>query len=460
MILSRDQILRYMRHIAIPDISGQGQKKILESSVILYAESLEKASLALYYLAASGVGEVSCHINNVLNWKEYKNKLSDLNSDSKISLHDEEAIRNPKVQNTTRIITGSFGYVGKIVKDIIENDYYEYFIPTVVSICNGWCGAVQTFTEKNGLEEFLSEMYKSAGYNSQSNSDYSHKPPGYFSSLMAVIEHLKLTLSLGKPLSRPLQYDLSVLEFDSVDSLSDLIYKLESPEIPESLPETLANSKVLIAGCGGLGSSAAYTLAASGIGRLGLVDYNTVELSNLNRQIMHSSSRIGMPKVKSSEIFLRQINPNIMLDMYNSKIDRENVQDIIGPYDVVIGCLDNRPDRYVLNDACIAAGKPLLEAGALDISGLATSIIPGEGHCYRCVFPESKDKNPMPSCSETGVLGPVPGLMGIVQASEAIKLLDGIGIPLKNKLLLFDVFDTDIYIADNRRNKNCELCSK
>lgn len=459
MILTKDQIYRYMRQIIIPEISGQGQKKILASSVILYSEDLDKVSLALYYLAASGVGEVYCNIDNDLNWGDLSEKLSDLNDDAKIQLQNGETTKNSNIQSATRIITGSPGYVEKILKDIVKSDYNEKYIPTVISIYNGWHGAVQTFTEKAALKEFLSKISSSSDFSSFNTDGCDHKLSGYFSSLMAVIEHLKLTLSLGKPLSTPLYHDLSTMEFDSIDSFSYLLYKLKSPvKMAENYLKLFTDSKVLIVGCGGLGSSAAYALASLGIGRIGLVDFDTVELSNLNRQIMHSFSRIGMPKVQSSEIFLRQINPDVMLDIYNSRLVKENIQDIVSLYDIIIGCLDNLPDRYILNDACLEAGKPLMEAGVLDISALATSIIPDGGCCYRCIFPEPEDSNPLPSCSETGVLGPVPGLMGIIQASEAVKLLAGIGRPLKNKILFFDVFDTDIYIADNVRTRYCELC--
>ena len=459
MILTKDQIYRYMRHILMPEISGHGQKKILGSSVILYSENLDTASLALYYLAASGVGEVFCTAANVSSSGDLSGKLSDLNSDSKFHLLGEDTIENSNVQATTRIVAGSPIFVFKTLKDILTSDSDEKYLPTIVSINNGWRGSVQTFIEKAGLKEFLLETERSADCSSFNTNGCDHRLSGYFSSIMAVIEHLKVTLSLGKPLSSPLFYDLSIMEFDFHDSPSDLLCKLQSHYKPENILKPLADSKVLIVGCGGLGSPAAYALAAAGIGRLGLVDFDAVELSNLNRQIMHSSSRIGMPKVQSSEIFLKQINPNIILELYNSKIGKENVHDIISSYDIIIGGLDNLSTRYILNDACLSAGKPLMEAGALDISGLATSIIPGEGHCYRCIFPESNDNNPLPSCSETGVLGPLPGLLGIIQAAEAIKLLTGIGRSLKNRILLVDVFDTDIFVANHGRNQYCELCS-
>ncbi len=361
----------------------------------------------------------------------------------------------------TGIIVGRPDFVEKNLKDIIKSDYDKNPIPLTVAMHNGWRGVVRTLATRIDIEEFISDM---AGYEDHSshidNCDFSDNLSAYFSSLMAVIEHLKLTLSLGKPLLKALYYDLSAVEFDFSSSLADMLHKLLSPGEAEKGYTALADAKVLIVGCGGLGSPAAFALASSGIGGLGLVDFDTVEISNLNRQIMHSTSRIGMPKVQSAEIFLRQINPNVRLEAYNTRISKGNVRDIISSYDIIIGGLDNLPSRYILNDACYDAKKPMIEAGALDISGLVTTIIPDVGHCYRCIFPESDDNNTLPSCSETGVLGPVPGLMGIVQAAEAVKLLTGTGESLKGRILLFDVFETDIYVAAHEKNKYCDLCSK
>lgn len=459
MILAKDQINRYMRHIAMPEISGQGQKKILDSSVVFFSEDCNKASLALYYLAASGVGQVSCRITDTTGWEELFDRLLDLNNDANIRLQTEEAFESSGEQSVTGIISGSPDFVKKTLKSIIKSNSDMNRIPLIISVHNGWNGLVRTLTKRIDLEEFISEL---AGYEDfvrcVDNYDCSDNLSAYFSSLMAVIEHLKLTLSLGKPLYKTLSYDLSTMEFDFTGSLADMLHKLLRPREVVKDFAALAAAKVLIIGCGGLGSPAAFALASSGIGSLGLVDFDEVEISNLNRQIMHSTSRIGMPKVQSAEIFLRQINPNVGLETYNTRVSRGNVLEIISSYDIIIGGLDNLPARYILNDACYTAKKPLIEAGALDISGLATTIIPEIGHCYRCIFPETNDNNSLPSCSETGVLGPVPGLMGIIQAAEAVKLLTGIGESLMNKILLFDVFDTDIYVAAHRKNKYCGLC--
>ncbi|HYF84621.1 MAG TPA: ThiF family adenylyltransferase [Clostridia bacterium] len=459
MILTKDQINRYMRHIAMPEISGQGQKKILGSSVVFYCEDYNKESLALYYLAASGVGQIYCRFNDASGWEKLSDNLSDLNSDVKIQLLTEEALQYSEGQSVTGIIAGNPGFVKKTLEGIIKSGYDKNPMPLIVSMHNGWNGLVQTLTSQVNLEEFISVMADYEDCNSCfGNLGCSDNLSAYFSGLMAVIEHLKLTLSLGKPLSNALYYDLSAVEFDFTSSSADLLHKLLSTRVIETDLTPLADARVLIIGCGGLGSTAAFALAALGIGSLGLVDFDTVEISNLNRQIMHSTSRIGMPKVQSAEIFLKQINPDVKLETYNTRIRKGNVNDIISSYDIIIGGLDNLPARYILNDACYAAKKPLIEAGALDISGLATTIIPDEGHCYRCIFPETEDNNSVPSCSETGVLGPVPGIMGIVEAAEAIKLLTGTGKSLKNRILLFDVFETDIYVASHEKNKYCELC--
>ena len=461
MILTADQINRYMRHIAMPEISGQGQKKILSSSVLLYSEDYNKVSLALYYLAASGVGQIHCRFSDATGWEELSGRLSDLNSDVKIRLLTDEALEYSEEQSSTSIISGSPDFVRKTLKDIIKPNYDKNPMPLIVSMHSGWNGILRTISSRIELDEFISDMTEYEDRSSNvNNENCSDNLSAYFSSLMAVIEHLKLTLSLGKTLSKALYYDLSTVEFDFTSSLADMLHKLFCPRAGEESCNVLADARVLIIGCGGLGSPAAFALASLGVGTIGLVDFDTVELSNLNRQIMHSTSRIGMQKVLSAEIFLRQINPNVRLETYNTRISKGNVRDIISSYDIIVGGLDNLPSRYILNDACYAAKKPMIEAGALDISGLVTTIIPDVGHCYRCIFPETDDNNTLPSCSETGVLGPVPGIMGIVQAAEAVKLLTGTGESLKGRILLFDVFETDIYVAAHEKNKYCDLCSK
>jgi len=459
MVLTRDQIYRYMSQMLIPEIRGKGQEMLLGSRVLIYCESLEEASLALHYLAAAGVGEVRCIINDPNDCSRLQDKLSDLNSDTMISFSSEGMPDTALIQSVTRIIAGSRDYVLNTLKDILRTGQNKHFVPTVVSISEDWHGALQTFTERSGLESFVDELPSMSPESVQQDADYANRLSGYFSSLMAVIEHLKLALNVGKPMDNALYYNLSAMDFISVSNTRELVKKLYRNAVTaKPQHEHFSASRVLIAGCGGLGSPAAYVLASLGIGKLGLWDPGTVELGDLNHEVMHASSRLGMPKARSAEIFLRDLNPGIELEIFDTTLSDIDLNEIIGRYDIVIGCMDSRKEIYLLNDACIAAGKPLLQAGALDISGLATSIIPGEGHCYRCLFPEAESSDSLPMCRETGVLGPVPGIMGIIQAAEAVKLLSGIGRSLKDRLLLFDVFDTDLYIVNNIRNYCCELC--
>jgi len=461
LILAKDQINRYMRHIAMPEISGSGQKKLLDSSVVLFCENLRNASLALYYLVASGIGSIYCSVSDSSGWDRLSRSLSDLNSDAKAQLLDKEGMEGLDERPSTVIINGSLNFAGKTLRDICKDGSINISTPIVISLHDGWKGLVRTLASHADVQEFLTEIDALAATSSDSPTfDFSNSLSSYFASLIAVIEHIKQALSLGKPISRALYFDLFNMNFDFIPDLADAFDKLLSLDKRADSFAIPDCSRVLITGCGGLGSPAAFALAASGAVELGLVDFDSVELSNLNRQIMHSSSRIGMPKVQSAELFLRQINPNLGLELLNVRISKGNVQNIISSYDVIIGGFDNLPSRYVLNDACYAAGKPWIEGGALDISGLATTIIPGEGHCYRCIFPETEDNVLVPSCSETGVLGPVPGIVGVVQAAEALKLLAGTGEPLKNRILFFDVFDTDIYIADHGKNRYCDLCGK
>lgn len=457
MLLSKDQINRYMRHIAMPEVSGPGQKKILDSSVVFFSENPAEASLALYYIAASGVGNLYCRFSDAAGWEMLAQNLTDLNSDVNISLLDEGGPKTSEGQALTVIIAGNSGFVKSSLQDIIQAHNAEYNVPIIVALHRGWKGIIRILDSYAAVEEFMAGL-NIAAVGSSYVSGFPDKLSGYFSCLIAVIEHLKLALSRGKPLTDGLHFDLSTMEFDFPCCPADAFIKLMYPGAAENNSKALADSRVLIIGCGGLGSPAAFALAASGIGSLGLVDFDTVEISNLNRQIMHSTSRIGMSKVKSAEAFLSRINPETRLELHNVRISKGNVRDIISSYDIVIGGLDNLPSRYILNDACYADRKPLIEAGALDISGLATTIIPGEGHCYRCIFPETSENDALPSCSETGVLGPVPGVMGIIQAAEVVKLLTGVGDTLKDRILLFDVFDTDIFVAAHGKNKYCDLC--
>jgi len=233
------------------------------------------------------------------------------------------------------------------------------------------------------------------------------------------------------------------------------------PNIGEVGQKKLLSAGVLIVGCGGLGSPAAYYLAAVGIGKLGLIDADNVELHNLQRQILHTTQNIGKPKVESAKETLKRLNPDIEVVTYQTRLtSSKNILDIIKEYDIVIDASDNFPTRYLVNDACVLSNKPLIHAGVLMFSGQITTIIPYKSPCYRCIFPAPPPPGAVPSCQEAGILGVVPGVLGVLQATEAIKYILKIGELLVGKLLIFDALEVSFRKVNVRRNKECELCGE
>jgi adenylyltransferase/sulfurtransferase len=222
----------------------------------------------------------------------------------------------------------------------------------------------------------------------------------------------------------------------------------------------LGEAKVLVVGAGGLGSPALYYLAAAGVGRLGVVDADLVELSNLQRQILHRTEDVGRPKVASAARAVRALNPEIEVAEHRVWLNKENVREIIAGYDVIVDGVDNFATRYLLNDACVMAGKPLVEAGILRFDGLLMTIKPGEGPCYRCVFPTPPPPGAVPSCQEAGVIGAVAGVMGVLQANEVLKLILGLGEPLVGRLLLFSALEGRFQEVAMGRQPQCRLCGE
>lgn len=213
-------------------------------------------------------------------------------------------------------------------------------------------------------------------------------------------------------------------------------------------------------GVGGLGSPAAFALTLIGVGAIGLVDGDYVELTNLNRQILHATSRIGMPKVESARLFLNQINPSIDIKTYFTNLTKQNVMEVIKDYDVIVAGLDNLPSRYLLNDACFLMNKPLVEAGVLRFNGMGRTILPRSGPCYRCIFPQIPSQERIPTTLDLGILGVVPGVMGFVQAIEVAKILGGVGKLLKNNLLLFEALNMEFRVPSFRKDPRCPLCGQ
>jgi molybdopterin/thiamine biosynthesis adenylyltransferase/rhodanese-related sulfurtransferase len=232
------------------------------------------------------------------------------------------------------------------------------------------------------------------------------------------------------------------------------------PEVGEKGQAKLLDAKVLLIGAGGLGSPTAFYLAAAGVGTLGLVDHDVVDLSNLQRQILHTNDRIGMPKVDSAELTLKALNPDVKVVKFQERLSSENVRRIFEGFDIVVNGCDNFPTRYLVNDACVFMKKPLVDGSIFQFEGQASVFYPGKGPCYRCLFPEPPPPGAAPSCAEAGVLGVLPGLVGCVQALETIKLILGEGKPLVGRMIHFDTMTMDVRVLKLRRDPNCVVCGE
>ena len=260
----------------------------------------------------------------------------------------------------------------------------------------------------------------------------------------------------GLPFETPLMLDADARERYSRHLLL--------PEVGEAGQIKLMGSKVLLIGAGGLGSPAAYYLAAAGVGTLGVVDHDVVDRSNLQRQILHTEARVGMPKVESARETLEALNPKIKVVGHQTHLSAGNVEDILSGYDVIVDGPDNLPTRYLINDACVKLGLPNVHAAVYRFEGQITVFWPGykkhRGGCYRCMFPEPPPAEMAPSCSEIGVLGVMPGVIGVLQAVEAIKILLGIGEPLVGKMLYYDALHASFTEFKLKRNPQCRYCSE
>jgi len=230
------------------------------------------------------------------------------------------------------------------------------------------------------------------------------------------------------------------------------------PDVGLTGQQKLKASSVLVIGSGGLGSPVALYLAAAGVGRIGLVDYDVVDFSNLQRQIIHGESRIGDLKVESARDRLLDLNPEIQVDIYNEMITSENAFAIAEPYDIIVDGTDNFPTRYLVNDLCVLTGKPNVYGSIFRFDGQASVFYAKEGPCYRCLFPEPPPPGLVPSCAEGGVLGVLPGTIGSIQATEALKLILGIGETLIGRLLLYDALDLSFQTVKLTKNPECKVC--
>jgi molybdopterin/thiamine biosynthesis adenylyltransferase/rhodanese-related sulfurtransferase len=232
------------------------------------------------------------------------------------------------------------------------------------------------------------------------------------------------------------------------------------PEIGAEGQQKLLDAKVLLLGAGGLGSPTALYLAAAGVGTIGIVDNDVVDLSNLQRQVIHNTERIGTLKVDSAGETIRALNPDVNVVKYPTRIDATNIMEIIDGYDVIVDGLDNFPTRYLLNDASVRLQIPVVSASILGFDGQLSIFKPYDGPCYRCLFPEPPPAELAPSCGANGVLGVLPGTMGLLQATEVIKLIVGAGDPAIGRLLLYDALAATLTEVKVRRDPECPICSR
>ncbi|MDQ6954731.1 MAG: molybdopterin-synthase adenylyltransferase MoeB [Mariprofundaceae bacterium] len=230
------------------------------------------------------------------------------------------------------------------------------------------------------------------------------------------------------------------------------------PQVGLTGQEKLKQARVLCVGTGGLGSPIALYLSAAGVGTMGLVDFDVVDDSNLQRQIAHSTADIGRPKIESARDTLLGINPYLNVELHGDGITRANVRDIVAQYDIVVDGTDNFPTRYLVNDACVLEGKPLVYASIFQFEGQATVFNHKQGPCYRCLYPEPPPPGLVPSCAEGGVLGVLPGVIGVLQATEAVKIILDVGKSLSGRLLLYDALSMRFREVKLRKDPSCPAC--
>jgi len=230
------------------------------------------------------------------------------------------------------------------------------------------------------------------------------------------------------------------------------------PEVGEAGQRKLLDARVLLVGAGGLGAPAALYLAAAGVGTLGIVDDDVVDASNLQRQVLHTTDRIGQPKVESAMQTITALNPDVNVVLHQTRLTKENVLDLVSQYDIVLDGSDNFSTRYLINDACVLLGKPNVHGSIFRFEGQASTFVAGEGPCYRCLFPEPPPPELAPNCAEAGVLGVLPGVIGMIQTTEVIKLILGIGEPLIGRLLTYDALSATFRELKLARDPDCPMC--
>jgi sulfur-carrier protein adenylyltransferase/sulfurtransferase len=344
----------------------------------------------------------------------------------------------------------SNGHNGYVVVDVREQHEFEQsHLPGAVHVPRGHLESRIEGAAPDKSERVIT--YCASGQRSALAANTMLKELGY--------ENVE-SMTGGITLWKDRGYQVEVPKALSAEQRERYSRHLLIPEIGLEGQTKLLEAKVLLLGAGGLGSPTALYLAAAGVGTLGIVDNDVVDLSNLQRQVAHSNDRIGMPKVDSAEIAIKEINPDVNVVKYETRLDASNIMEIIEGYDVIVDGVDNFPTRYLLNDATVRLGIPVVSASILGFDGQLSVFKPHDGPCYRCLYPTPPPAELAPSCGANGVLGVLPGTMGMLQATEVVKLIVGAGEPLIGRLLLYDALAASFTELKVRRDPECPVCSR
>jgi molybdopterin/thiamine biosynthesis adenylyltransferase/rhodanese-related sulfurtransferase len=344
----------------------------------------------------------------------------------------------------------SNGHNGYVVVDVREQHEFEQsHLPGAVHVPRGHLESRIEGAAPDKSERVIT--YCASGQRSALAANTMLKELGY--------ENVE-SMTGGITLWKDRGYEVEVPKALSAEQRERYSRHLLIPEIGLEGQQKLLDAKVLLLGAGGLGSPAALYLAAAGVGTLGIVDNDVVDLSNLQRQVAHSNDRIGVPKVDSAEIAVKEINPDVNVVKYQTRLDASNIMEIIEGYDVIVDGVDNFPTRYLLNDATVRLGIPVVSASILGFDGQLSVFKPHDGPCYRCLYPTPPPAELAPSCGANGVLGVLPGTMGMLQATEVVKLIVETGEPLIGRLLLYDALAASFTELKVRRDPECPVCSR
>jgi len=344
----------------------------------------------------------------------------------------------------------SNGHNGYVVVDVREQHEFEQsHLPGAVHVPRGHLESRIEGAAPDKAERVIA--YCASGQRSALAANTMLKELGY--------ENVE-SMTGGITLWKDRGYQVEVPKALSAEQRERYSRHLLIPEIGLEGQTRLLEAKVLLLGAGGLGSPAALYLAAAGVGTLGIVDNDVVDLSNLQRQVAHSNDRIGIPKVDSAEIAIKEINPDVNVVKYQTRLDASNIMEIIDGYDVIVDGVDNFPTRYLLNDATVRLGIPVVSASILGFDGQLSVFKPHDGPCYRCLYPTPPPAELAPSCGANGVLGVLPGTMGLLQSTEVVKLIVGNGEPLIGRLLLYDALAASFTELKVRRDPECPVCSR